>query len=120
MGILTDADKSILPLTLRGVGGVHHFCRWYLRGFDPLPYQYSFHQASQQNVSFVAGIASGKTTIASASYLADCITIPYFRALNTSVTAKQAELPFEMAQSWIDGDPRPQSLVFHNKSTIKY
>ena len=62
-------------------------------------------------MTFIAGIATGKTTAVAASYLVDCITIPYFRALNTSVTAKQAELPFEMVQEWIDGNPRLEHLI---------
>jgi len=35
---------------------------------------------------------------------------PTFRALNTSVTAKQSELPFEMAMSWIEGKFTPGAL----------
>lgn len=54
---------------------------------------------------------TGKTTAVAASYLIDCITIPYFRALNTSVTAKQAELPFEMVQGWIEANPRIEHLI---------
>ena len=62
-------------------------------------------------MTFIAGIATGKTTAVAASYLIDCITTPYFRALNTSVTAKQAELPFEMVQGWIEGNPRLEHLI---------
>ena len=40
----------------------------------------------------------------------DCLTIPNFRALNTSVTAKQAELPFEMVQPWLE-DEKLKHLV---------
>jgi hypothetical protein len=54
---------------------------------------------------------TGKTTGVAASYLMDCITIPYFRALNTSVTAKQAELPFSIVQGWIEGNPRLEHLI---------
>jgi hypothetical protein len=63
------------------------------------------------NTCTVAGIASGKTTIVTASNLIDCLTTPYFRALNTSVTAKQAELAFDMAMSWIEGNGRIEHLI---------
>ena len=111
MGILTEADAQLLPLALRANGGFHHAASWYLRGWEPLWYQYYFHQAIQPNTCFIAGIASGKTTNVAASYTIDCISIPYFRALNTSVTAKQAELPFEMIMGWIEGNPRLEHLV---------
>src|SRR5665648_623156 len=111
MGILTEADAQLLPLALRANGGFHHAASWYLRGWEPLWYQYYFHQATQPNTCFIAGIASGKTTNVAASYTIDCISIPYFRALNTSVTAKQAELPFEMIMGWIEGNPRLEHLV---------
>ncbi|MCB2146585.1 MAG: hypothetical protein KQI81_08930 [Deltaproteobacteria bacterium] len=111
MGILTEADQRLLPLALRENGGFHLAAEWYLRGWSPLWYQFYFHQAPQPNVVFVAGIASGKTTSVAASNIIDCLTIPYFRALNTSVTAKQAELPFEMAMGWIEGNPRLEHLI---------
>src|SRR5271157_4995349 len=103
MGLLTEADKTMLPLALRSNGGFHLACKWYLHDWEPLWYQYNFHQAQQMNTVFLAGIAAGKTTSVAASYLMDCLTTPYFRALNTSVTAKQAELPFEMVMGWVEG-----------------
>lgn len=111
MGILTDADKQILPLALREKGGFHIATKWYFRDWEPLWYQYDFHQALQPNVTWLAGIAAGKTTSVAASYLMDHLTIPYFRGLNTSVTAKQAELPFEMVMSWIEGNDHLEHLV---------
>lgn len=111
MSILTDADKQLLPLILRANSGFHLGTEWYLRGWKPLWYQYAFHQTQKPNVCMLAGIASGKTTGVAASYLMDCISIPYFRALNTSVTSKQAELPFEMAMGWIEGNDRLEHLV---------
>jgi len=110
MPILNDADKKLLPMALRAKGGFHLASRWYL-GFDPLWYQYSFHQSNVPNQTLIAGIASGKTTGVAASYFVDCISIPYFRALNTSVTAKQAELPFEMISTWIEDNKRVEHLI---------
>jgi hypothetical protein len=111
MSALTDADAELLPLALRHNKGFHVATKWYLRGWEPLWYQYVFHQLTVPNTSFIAGIATGKTTGVAASYLMDCLSIPYFRALNTSVTAKQSELPFEMVTSWIEGNPRLEHLV---------
>ncbi len=111
MSVLTDADRKLLPAALRRNGGFRLATQWYCMDFDPLWYQYLFHQTITPNVSFIAGIAAGKTTSVAASYLVDCLTIPYFRALNTSVTAKQAELPFEMVMSWIEGNRRLEHLV---------
>lgn len=111
MSVLTEADQEILPLALRHNGQFHIATRWYLRDWEPLWYQYQFHQATQPNVTMLAGIAAGKTTVVAASYVMDCLTIPYFRCLNTSVTAKQAELPFEMIMGWIDGNPRLEHLI---------
>lgn len=111
MSLLTDADRQILPLAVRSAGGFHVATRWYCREWEPLWYQYVFHQATIPNVTFIAGIASGKTTSVATSFLIDCLTTPYFRGLNTSVTAKQAELPFEMVMSWIEGNPRLEHLI---------
>jgi hypothetical protein len=117
MSVLTDADRQILPLATRAQGGFHVACKWYMNGWEPMWYQYLFHQTTDPyrlvipNVTFLAGIATGKTTAVASSYLMDCLTIPYFRALNTSVTAKQAELPFAMVQGWIEGNPRLEHLV---------
>ena len=52
MGILTEADAQLLPLALRANGGFHHAASWYLRGWEPLWYQYYFHQATQPNTCF--------------------------------------------------------------------
>jgi hypothetical protein len=120
MGVLTDADKQILPMALRQNGGFNVATKWYCMGWDPLWYQYLFHQApvpggtsdlTVPNVSALMGIAAGKTTVVAASYLMDCLTMSYFKALNTSVTAKQSELPFSMVQGWIEGNPRLEHLV---------
>ena len=111
MSILTDADKQLLPLGLRQNKGFNYVTKWYLRGWEPLWYQYAFHQAPQPNTTLLAGIAAGKTTAVAGSNFVDCATIPYFRALNTSVTSKQAELPFEMLMGWIEGNERAEHLI---------
>lgn len=98
-------------MALRENGGFYAATRWYLRDWDPLWYQYEFHHYTQKNTTFLAGIASGKSTTIAASNMIDCLTIPYFRALNTSVTAKQSEIPFEMISGWIDGNSRIQHLI---------
>jgi hypothetical protein len=61
--------------------------------------------------TFLAGIAAGKTVTEAASLVMDAISIPYFRGLNTSVSARQAELPFEMIMSWIEDNPRLEHLI---------
>lgn len=109
--LLTEADRSILPMATRGAAGFHMATQWYLRGWKPLPYQYAWHHVPQMNTTLIAGIASGKTTIVTASNLIDCMTTPHFIALNTSVTAKQAELAFDMAMGWIDGNPRMEHHI---------
>jgi hypothetical protein len=76
-----------------------------------MPLQYGFHQVSAPNVTWLGGIACGKTTGVAASYLGDCISIPYFGGLNTSVTSYQAELVFEMVMGWIEGNPKLEHLV---------
>ena len=111
MAILTDADRKFLPLAKREVKGFHLATKWYLRGWEPLPYQWAFHQLKIPNTTFIAGIAAGKTTAVTGSYMMDCISTPYFRALNTSVTAKQAELSFDMAMSWIEGNEHLEHLI---------
>lgn len=111
MSFLTDGDRNIIPLALRKNQGFHMATRWYFRDWDPLWYQFLFHQAAQQNVTFIAGIAAGKTSVVAASYMIDCMTTPYFKALNTSVTAKQAELPFEMIQPWIEHNDRLEHWI---------
>ena len=109
--ILTDADKKMLPAALRVNKGFHIATQWYLNGWKPTPYQWAWHHFPTINTTFVAGIATGKTTIVASSFLLDCISIPYFRGLNTSVTAVQAELPFNMMMGWIEGNPRLEHLI---------
>lgn len=108
---LTYGDMRILPLATRTAGGFHIATRWYLRGFDPLPYQYAYHQLLVPSTTWLAGVAAGKTVTSAASCTIDCITIPYFKCLNTSVTAKQAELAFDKFMAWYEGNPRLEHLV---------
>jgi hypothetical protein len=111
MGILTDADQRLLPAALRGNNGYHLATQWYLNDWQPQAYQWTFHHVPIPNCTFIAGIASGKTTSTAASYLIDCLSIPYFKALNTSVTAKQAELAFDMVMGWSEGNDRIEHLI---------
>jgi hypothetical protein len=111
VSFLTDGDRINLPLGMRQNRGFHVSCKWYLRGWSPLPYQYLYHHLTQMDTTFLAGIAAGKTTTAAASFVVDCITTPYFRTLNTSISARQAELPFEMIMSWIEDNPNLEHLV---------
>ena len=104
MSILTDADRTLLLAAQRSKKGYHLATEWYCQGWTPLWYQYGFHQSTHRNITWIAGIASGKTTGVACSYMIDCLTIPNFRAFNTSVTAKQAELPFEMVQPWLEDE----------------
>lgn len=110
MSLLSDGDRQVLPLALRQNGGFHLACQWYLN-FAPLPYQYAWHHAPIPNSTLLAGIASGKTRIASASCLIDCLTLPYFQCLNTSVTAKQAALAFDMFMEYYETRERIKKFV---------
>ena len=110
MSILTDADRELLPAALRANRGFHLATEWYFN-WKPLDYQYLFHHVEQPNCTWIGAIATGKTTAVAASYSMDCLTIPGFRALNTSISARQAELPFEMLMGWLDENPRLEHMV---------
>src|SRR5689334_11574110 len=93
---LNEQEQKLMEIAKRKYGQFHVATKWYFRGWDPLDYQYVWHHIPVGNTTTVAGIASGKTTMVSASYAMDCMTYPGFRALNASVTAKQAELSYQM------------------------
>jgi len=111
--MIGDAERQILPAAMRHSGRFSVATQWYLRGWLPMDYQWAFHQVVIPNVVWLAGIASGKTTSVAASNAIDCLTIPYFRALNTSVTARQATLVFDMFMEWYEGNKRLEPLVEH-------
>lgn len=104
-------DLELLPLALRENGQYHAATDWYLRGWVPLPYQYAIHHILLPNVTWLAGIASGKTRGSAASCLIDSLSIPYFKILNTSVTARQAELGFDMFTEWYEGNKHLEHLI---------
>lgn len=110
MRFLTEGDRQILPIALREHGGFHAACQWYL-GFTPLPWQYAAHQMQVPNLTLLAGIAAGKTKLMTASCIIDCITLPYFKCLTTSVTAKQAQLSFDMFMEYYETSPNLTHLV---------
>src|SRR5436190_21289327 len=103
---LSDDERRLLEVAKRNYGGFHKATEWYFRGWIPLDYQYVWHHVPIGNTTTVAGIASGKTTMVSASNTIDCLTYPGFKALNASVTAKQAELAYTMVMGWADQNPR--------------
>lgn len=115
--MITDADRKILSLAQRDNKGFHIATKWYLMGFEPLPYQYVWHYLTTPNCTWIGGIATAKTMGEAASCFIDCISTPYFKALNTSMTAKQAELPFEMILNWIEDNPKTEHLI--EKITLK-
>lgn len=78
----------------------------YYFGITPLGWQYGATYAPELNKVVVNGVATGKTTWAAADGFLDCMFTPWFRYLNTSITAKQAELPFEMAMAWLEANPK--------------
>lgn len=108
---LTDGDKIQLLYAKRESGGFHHATKWYLQGWVPMDYQYAFHQVNKLNTTWVGGIATSKTSTNAASNTIDCLAYPFFKALNTSVTAKQAELPFNMFMLWLEGNRRLEHLI---------
>lgn len=111
MSILTEADEQLLVVARRENEGYHLATEWYFYDMVPLKKQWVFHHAPAPNVTWVGAIACGKTRGVAASYLMDCISIPYFQALNTSVTSVQAELAFEMAMGWVEGNDRLEHLI---------
>jgi len=111
VSILTEADEQLLVASLRENGGFSLGAEWYLYGTKPLPKQWAFHHAPAANVTWLGGIACGKTRGVATSYFIDCLSIPYFQALNTSVTSVQAELAFEMAVEWIESNERLEHLI---------
>ncbi|WP_119071543.1 terminase large subunit domain-containing protein [Aggregatilinea lenta] len=111
--ILTEADRYFLVAGLRENKLYPHLTKWYF-GAEPLAKQYAYHQARQPNVTWVGSIASGKSWGIAASVMSDCLTLPGFKALSTSITSAQAEIPFEMAYSWITSEqyrPRIDHLI---------
>jgi hypothetical protein len=111
MSILTEADEHLLVAALRENGGYSLATEWYLYDTVPLPKQWAFHHAPAANVTWLGGIACGKTRGVAASYMMDCLSIPYYQALNTSVTSVQAELAFEMAMEWIESNDKLEHLI---------
>lgn len=110
MSYLTEADKAFMPGALRENGDALTAMEWYF-SIVPTPWQYAWHQLLTPNVYAVCGIASGKTTVASASIALDCMTIPNFRALTTSVTVTQAELSYHMFLSWYENSDHVRHLI---------
>jgi len=108
---VTDADRAALIWARRESGYFHRATDWYLSGWKPMGYQYAWHQVTKMNATWIGGIATAKTSTNAASNTMDCLAYPYFRALNTSITAKQAELPFAMFMLWMEGNPRLEHLV---------
>jgi hypothetical protein len=107
---LNRDDNYILSAALRENSGFHLAAKWYL-GFDPLGFQYAWHMCPIKNTTFLAGVGAGKTTITAASNTIDCLSLPGFRALNASITSKQAELAFEMFSTWRENNKRLDRLV---------
>jgi len=110
MSLLSNNDQVILQAALREKGGFHLSTQWFF-GWEPLSYQYVWHHIPVLNTTFLGGIGSGKTAGTSASYTTDCLSIPHFRALNASVTAKQAELAYDMVDAWSENNPRFKRLI---------
>ena len=117
---MRDEDKYLLVNALRQRGQFHLATKWYFRNWLPLPYQYAWHHYRTPeidawedipNTTTIAGIASGKTTVMAASFGIDCLSIPHFKALSTSVTAKQAELGFDMFSAWYEDNPHMLHLI---------
>ena len=108
---LSYNDEKMLSLGLRENGRYDLACAWYLKGWTPQSFQYVWHQIPYKNTTNVWGIGAGKTTGVASSILMDCLTLPGFIGLNASVTAKQAELAFEMVDAWRDRNPRLERLI---------
>lgn len=111
MRSFSEADEVMLPRALRANNGFHLATEWYFQGWKPMPFQWAWHHAEHLSTTLLAGIAAGKTTLGAASLGMDCLTIPHFRALSTSVTAAQAELTFQMFQGWVEENENVAHLI---------
>jgi hypothetical protein len=116
--MLTEADRLFLSVGRREHEGFRLLSQWYL-GLDPMPKQYAYHQARQPNVAWVGSIASGKSVGITASVAADCLTLPGFRALSTSITSAQAEIPFEIFTSLYSDDMYHRRLEHLIEDVVK-
>lgn len=112
--MITDADKVFLPAVLRENNGFVAFCQYYFE-FTPHIKQFLFHQARQPNVSWLGSIASGKTMGMAVSFTADCMSLPYFKALTTSLTSVQAEIGFNLISGYFENNKR----IEHHIKDIK-
>jgi len=92
--IVSQADSKMLPLGLRSSGGYYLFAQYYF-DYKVLKKQFMFHQALHPNVTWLGSIASGKTFGTMISYCTDCLTLPRFKALSTSITSVQAEIQYQ-------------------------
>lgn len=104
------------------------------RFFDwaPDPWQKQFAAAAQPNVCVLGGAGSGKTLAMLMGALWLCALVPHFKFLNVSYTAWQANIPYRIAASMIEGRPferllkgklkaRPYPIIeLWNGSTLEF
>ncbi|MEM4217469.1 MAG: terminase family protein [Candidatus Methanomethylicaceae archaeon] len=132
MAILSTTDRIVFQNAMHPrTGGLIVLTRHFF-GWEPFPYQFAFHHASQPNVTLLAGIGAGKTEAAAFSEVADCLLTPYFQILHTSISTYQAELALEKLEPHLrdnkkimayikDIEKRPYPTIrFKNGSFITY
>jgi hypothetical protein len=105
--ILTSDDRTTHALALNG--GYMQFSQYYF-GWEPLQNQWVIHYAPQSNVIHLGGVGSGKTMGEGFSLVTDCMTKPYFQALNTSISSFQAKLMYDKLQPYIN-QPHVEKFV---------
>jgi hypothetical protein len=105
--ILTNDDRIMHSLALQG--GYMQFMRYYF-DWEPLPNQFVAHYAPQPNVIHLGGVGSGKTMGEGMSLVADCMTTPYYLALNTSISSFQAKLMFDKVMPYLN-QPRVDRFI---------
>ena len=106
--MLTSEDLKLFSTV--PCGGYHLFAQAYY-DWNPMKHQYAVFYAPQPNVTFVAGIGAGKTSALGMLFLTRALTIPYYRALNTSISSFQANLMFELLRGMIESNTRIQRFI---------
>lgn len=105
--MLTPEDKKVLEL---GRDDWTIQTGWYF-GRGALPKQTVLHVAPQHNLTILGSIRAGKTRGVGMSALTKAQSIPYFRFLNTSITAYQSRLMFDFLTQMIEASPKFQPFV---------
>lgn len=92
------------------LGGVAALTQWYLN-IEPLPHQFAYTHATQKRIVELAGIRSGKTFGTALRAFYKCMTIPFYKFLNTSISTDQASVMYWLIRDLIDANPRMEKWI---------